>query len=93
MKNHILSLLLFITSSGVIHAGDTLESGFKNPPAQAKPHTYWFWMNGNITREGITADLEAMSRVGIGGVLIMNVAGPRMMTDIPAGPVGYLGKD
>ncbi|HEY5480686.1 MAG TPA: glycosyl hydrolase, partial [Verrucomicrobiae bacterium] len=34
---------------------------------------YWFWLDGNITREGITADLEAMRRVGIGGVLIMEV--------------------
>jgi len=32
---------------------------------------YWFWLNGNITKEGITADLTAMKRVGIGGVLIM----------------------
>jgi hypothetical protein len=63
-----------------------LESGFFNPPDEARPHTYWFWMNGNITREGITADLEAMSRVGIGGVLIMNVAGPVHKTDIPPGP-------
>ena len=31
------------------------------------------WLNGNITREGITADLEAMERVGIGGALIMDL--------------------
>ncbi|TSA36574.1 MAG: hypothetical protein D4R64_07195 [Porphyromonadaceae bacterium] len=40
---------------------------------EARPWVYWFWLNGNITREGITADLEAMNRVGIGGVLIMEV--------------------
>jgi hypothetical protein len=34
---------------------------------------YWFWLNGNVTSNGITADLEAMQRVGIGGVLIMEV--------------------
>ncbi len=68
-------------------AGD-LESNFINPPAQARPHTYWFWMNGNITREGITADLEAMARVGIGGALILNVAGSHGC-DIPPGPVDY----
>ena len=32
-------------------------------------------MNGNVTREGITADLEAMKRVGIGGAQIFNVGG------------------
>ena len=90
MKTIILTLSLFFTSLGIMPAEDALESGFNNPPAQAKPHTYWFWMNGNITREGITLDLEEMNRVGIGGVLIMNIAGPWYNCDTPAGPVDYL---
>ena len=69
-----------------------LESGFFNPPPEALPHTFWIWMNGNVTREGITADLEAMSRVGIGGVLVFNVAGSHD-TNIPAGPVDYLSEE
>ncbi len=52
-----------------------LSSGFLNPPDGVRPWVYWFWINGNITKEGITADLEAMQRVGIGGVLIMEVDG------------------
>ena len=70
-----------------------LESGFLNPPPQARPHIWWHWMNGNITKEGITADLEAMHRVGFGGVYIFNIAGPRMSTDIPSGPIDYLSKE
>src|SRR5512138_3907091 len=66
---------------------DPLSDGFQRPPDSAKPWTYWFWMNGNITREGITADLEAMARVGIHGVLIMEVARPKQMA--PAGPVAF----
>ena len=50
-----------------------LAKGFVSPPQSAKPWVYWFWLDGNITRVGITADLEAMRRVGIGGVLIMEV--------------------
>lgn len=50
-----------------------LERGFLDPPESPRPWVYWFWLNGNITKEGITADLEAMKRVGIGGVLIMEV--------------------
>src|ERR1039458_4147489 len=50
-----------------------LAKGFVSPPQSARPWVYWFWLDGNITREGITADLEAMQRVGIGGVLIMEV--------------------
>jgi hypothetical protein len=46
---------------------DALERGFKTPPDSAKPRVWWHWMNGNITKEGIKADLEWMKRVGIGG--------------------------
>jgi len=52
-----------------------LEADFREPPDAAKPWVYWFWMNGNIGREGITQDLESMKRVGIGGVLWMEVSG------------------
>jgi len=52
---------------------DSLAKSFSNPPEISNPWVYWFWLNGNITREGITADLEAMKRAGIRGVLIMEV--------------------
>jgi hypothetical protein len=64
---------------------DDLETGFLHPPDSAKPWVYWFWLNGNITRDGITADLEAMKRVGIGGVLIMEVD-----QGAPKGPVAFM---
>jgi hypothetical protein len=60
---------------------DSIEAGFQNPPDSAKPQTWWHWMNGNVTKEGITADLEAMKRVGIAGAQIFNVD-----CGIPAGP-------
>ena len=44
-----------------------LEAGFENPPSSAKPRVWWHWMNGNISKEGIKADLEWMNRIGIGG--------------------------
>jgi hypothetical protein len=48
-------------------SADPLKSGFENPPNGARPRVWWHWMNGNITPEGITADLEWMHRVGLGG--------------------------
>jgi hypothetical protein len=66
-------------------AGNGLEAGFRNPPAAARPHTWWHWMNGNASREGITADLEAMKRVGIGGAQIFNVD-----VGLPAGPAPFM---
>jgi hypothetical protein len=46
---------------------------FATPPFNCGPWVYWFWLDVNVTREGITADLEAMKAVGIAGVLIMDV--------------------
>lgn len=51
-------------------AADPLEQNFQNPPEATKPRCYWYWMEGNITKDGITKDLEAMQRVGIGGAYI-----------------------
>ena len=61
-----------------------LEEAFRNPPPEARPHTWWHWMNGNVSKEGITADLDAMARVGIGGVQIFDAG-----LAIPAGPVAF----
>ncbi len=67
-------------------SADDLQKNFSAPPASARPWVYWFWLNGNITKPGITADLEAMQRVGIGGVLIMEVD-----QGTPLGPVAFGG--
>jgi hypothetical protein len=61
---------------------------FARPPDSARPWTYWFWANGNVTRQGITADLEAMQRVGIGGVIVMDVD-----PAVPPGPVAFGGDE
>jgi hypothetical protein len=65
-----------------------LAANFVAPPPSARPWVYWFWNNGNVTHEGITADLEAMKRVGIGGVLIMDVV-ERFAP--PKGPATFMG--
>ncbi|MGZ4973280.1 MAG: glycosyl hydrolase, partial [Limisphaerales bacterium] len=91
-KFKFLTGLLALLAVSPVEARDApLETIFHNPPKSAKPWTYWFWINGNITKEGITADLEAMSRVGIGGVLIMEVANPKSMA--PVGPIAFAGPE
>ena len=67
--------------------GGITPAKFLAPPESARPWVYWFWLNSNITREGITADLEAMKAAGIGGVLIMEVDQGAPVGDVPfAGP-------
>src|SRR5512136_524598 len=79
----LLAVLTLAAANGRANADD-LSAGFTKPPDSARPWVYWFWLNGNISREGITADLEAMKRVGIGGVLIMEVD-----QGAPLGPNGF----
>src|ERR1035437_4658852 len=62
----IVALLGTSIASGQ-KSDDTLARGFQQPPGSAKPRVWWHWMNGNVTKEGIKADLEWMKRVGIGG--------------------------
>ncbi len=79
-----LTVLLLVAGARA-QAADALEKGFDRPPLEARPWVYWFWLNGNISSNGITADLEAMKRVGIGGVLIMEVD-----QGAPVGPVDFM---
>lgn len=64
-----------------------LEQNFAQPPNSARPWVLGFALGGNHSEEGITADLEAMERVGIGGVLFME-------TDqgAPKGPIPFAGQ-
>jgi hypothetical protein len=83
-------LVTLITPSGILQAFTKrpvadIEADFMNPPTSAFAQTWWHWMNGNITKEGITLDLEAMKRVGLGGFQNFDAG-----TGIPKGPVIYL---
>lgn len=58
---------------------------FRNPPSDTRPQTLYFWMNGNVTQQGIDADLDAIAKAGLGGVLVFDGS-----DDVPKGPVDYL---
>jgi hypothetical protein len=80
MKNTRSTILLAAFASGLLALlwaqapGDPLEQGFQNPPDSAKPRTWWHWTGGNVTKDGITKDLEWMKRVGIGGMHLADVS-------------------
>ena len=70
-----LGLIVVTQSFAQTHdTGADLESGFQNPPESALPRTWWHWTNGNVTKEGITKDLEWMKRIGLGGFQLVDVA-------------------
>lgn len=53
---------------------DDLASGFHAPPAWAKPQTWWHWREGRLNPQAMTAELEAMQQIGIGGVTMFSVS-------------------
>ena len=55
--------------------GESLEAGWTNPPLDARTRCFWWWLNGNVTKEAITRDLEQMKAKGMGGGLIFDADG------------------
>jgi len=85
-----LLFVLLIAGACATESNDSsLTVGFNNPPASARSFVWWHWMSGNITRDGITADLEAMAESGIGGAWIFNL-GESHGTEVPPGPIDYM---
>ncbi|MDR1479532.1 MAG: hypothetical protein LBJ00_11390, partial [Planctomycetaceae bacterium] len=79
--NKFFCAVMFLLASSLGLAADF--SLFQMPPDSSRPWVYWFIMDGNLSKEGITADLESMKQQGIGGVIIMevNVGVPRGNVD------------
>jgi hypothetical protein len=83
MKRALFAVGVFLALTGCFLAtssgetADDLAIGFHSPPDSAKPWAYWWWLNGNVTKEGITKDLEEMKRQGINGVLIFQAGGEK----------------
>lgn len=72
----ILTLIVCVSSRLFAQAKnrpDVIESTFLHPPESAKPWVFWYWLHGAVSKEGITADLEAMKEVGIGGAYLMPI--------------------
>ena len=60
-----------------------MEEDFKNPPLSAGPYVWWHWMGSNISKDGITKDLESMKASGIGGAIIFNLTSAVMSYEAP----------
>ena len=85
----VLTLIIPLLPVGIPPATaaqrDPLAEGFRVPPDAAKPFTWWHWVDGNVTREGITRDLESMKRVGLQGCYLFDIGG-----FFPAGPMKFM---
>ncbi|WP_233260915.1 glycosyl hydrolase [Pedobacter sp. HMWF019] len=62
-----------------------LKAGFVQPADQYKPGVYWYFMDGNMSAETITKDLESMKKAGIGNLIFLEVN-----VGVPRGTVEFL---
>jgi hypothetical protein len=67
--------LLCIAGTWSTARADQLEAVWSQPPRDAQIRAYWWWINGNVTKQSITRDLEAMKAKGFGGALICDADG------------------
>lgn len=67
---------------------DQLRTCFLNPPDSVRPGVYWYFMDGNLSKEGMTKDLESMKKAGIGHVLFLEVN-----IGIPRGPIDFMSQE
>src|SRR5580658_9110338 len=77
-KNTLLHCSLAILLTGFLHAAaakdmNSLDNSFAAPPPLAKPWVYWYFMDGNLTHDGMMADLRAMKDARIGGAIFLEV--------------------
>jgi len=68
-----LLLVIGVTTHSQPALQSDLEKSFHNPPSSARTWVFWYWMHAAVSKEGITADLEAMKEVGIGGAYLMPI--------------------
>lgn len=65
----IATLFLF----GFSFAQTDLRKAFQSPPEAARPWVLWYWLHGAVSEAGITADLEAMKKAGLGGAYLVTI--------------------
>ena len=86
----LLAVLLSLISNS--HAAPSaLEQDWNNAPPDARLRAYWWWLNGNVTKESITRDLEQMQAKGFGGAVIFDADGSSQdgNAEVPHGPTFF----
>ncbi len=68
------TLLLVFCVACSTHPGGT-SSGCSLNSEHAVPWVYWYWNDAAVSKEGITADLEAMREIGLGGAYLFFIRG------------------
>lgn len=69
-----------------------LRADFIQPPREAYPKTYWWWLNGHIDTVRIREEIHAMHDAGLSGFDIFDIGVPSSDTVVQAG-AAFLGEE
>ena len=91
-------LTAFLIALGAIVTGqqaaadgfDTMQKKFTETPKEQPLAVYWYWLDGNISEQGVVKDLQAMKTVGINRVQIGMIGDGQ---GAPHGPVRMFTKE
>ena len=61
MKKVFLIALAAFFAAACSERTDSLSEGFRTPPDSIRTAVYWYWLNNNISKEGVVKDLQAYS--------------------------------
>jgi len=81
----LFTSLLFLTQC---NSKDEMRRDFISPPTSSSPGVYWYFMDGNLSREEMSKDLESMKEAGIGNLIFLEVG-----IGVPRGPVDFMSEE
>ncbi|MDQ0640962.1 hypothetical protein QF042_004527 [Pedobacter sp. W3I1] len=95
LRNKYVYLILCFFATNVVKSQisvpkervSEMKTNFLLPKDSYKPGVYWYFMDGNLSKESISKDLESMKKAGIGNLVFLEVN-----VGIPRGKVDFLSK-
>lgn len=88
---HLLTVCVILLTAIFTHSCSSnddiveLSESFETPSLDSHPGAFWCWLNGSMTKERISYDLESMKAKGINRAEIWDVAATHNSDMIPAG--------
>ncbi|MBQ5875995.1 MAG: glycoside hydrolase family 2, partial [Alistipes sp.] len=79
-KFHQLLIAICVLGLGACSSSE-FERNFQTPPEDVQTAVYWYWISGNISKEGVIEDLHAMKRAGINRAFIGDIGQDGLYTE------------
>ena len=84
----VVFIVLITMPACTAQSNDILQEAFEDPPESSKPGVYWYFMDGNLSMDEMTRDLESMKESGINHVIFLEVG-----IGVPRGPIDFMSEE